>query len=322
MMQCRSMEPVATPLATAARPARPLGLVAVAGAALVWGLSAVIIKLVSTTGLVASVYRLWLAVPFLWAAPVFVPALRRRLDRPWLAASVVGGALFALHQVLFFTSLKLTSVATVSIIGALQPALVLGVAGPWFGERPSPRAIVWSLVAIGGAGVVVWGSAGTPAWSAWGDALAVANLFAFTAYFLASKQARHGVGAVEYLVGMTTVAALIVLAVAVATGEELGSPRGRDWPLLLFLALVPGTLGHFLANWAHPHVPALVVSVMLLGVPVVAAVGAAVFLGEALTLAQAAGGAIVLVAIGIVMRERPAASAEALAAGAPAPGVR
>jgi hypothetical protein len=63
----------------------------------------VIIKVVSTTGLVASFYRRWFAIPVLWALPVLLPGLRRRFDRSWLAASLVGGGLLAVHQVLFFT---------------------------------------------------------------------------------------------------------------------------------------------------------------------------------------------------------------------------
>jgi len=303
-------------LSAGVRPMRALALAAIAGSAIVWGCSSVIIKLVSTSGLVASFYRLWLAMPLLWLLPVVMPGMRRRLTRAWLVASLAGGALFALHQVLFFSSLKLTSVANVSIIGALQPALVLVVAGPWFGERASARALIWSLVAVAGTAIVVVGSAGTPGWSLRGDGLAVANLFAFTAYFLASKRVRTGVGTAEYLLGLTTVAGIIMLAVALASGEHLGSPQGADWALLVFLALVPGTLGHFLMNWAHPHVPALVVSVMLLAVPVLAAVGAAAFLHEPINLTQAVGGAIVLGAIATIVYERPEADAEELAASA------
>lgn len=308
--------PAAVGLSAAGRPVRALAVTAVAGSALVWGCSSVIIKLISTTGLVASFYRLWIPLPLLWFLPLAMPRLRARLTRAWLAAAVAGGALFALHQILFFTSLKLTSVTNVSIIGALQPALVLIVAGPWFGERVTARALFWSFVAVAGTVVVVVGSAGTPGWSLRGDVLAVANLFAFTAYFLVSKHVRAGVDTAEYLIGMSTVAALLMTVVAVAAGEHLDSPRGNDWALLIFLALVPGTLGHFLVNWAHPHVAALVVSVMLLAVPVFAAVGAATFLDEPLNLTQIAGGTIVLVAIGTIVYERPAADAEELAASA------
>lgn len=206
-----------------------------------------------------------------------------------------------MHQILFFNSLKMTSVVNVAVIGALQPALVLLVAGRMFGEPVTRRALACSLVAVAGTVLVVTGSAGTPHWSASGDIVAGANLFAFTAYFLASKRYRLTVSAIPYVVGLTTVAAPFVLAVALLTGQNLASPHGYDWLMLVFLALFPGTLGHLLTNWAHSHVSALVMSVMFLAVPVISAAGAAALLGESLNGVQIAGGAIVLAAIGTLV---------------------
>ena len=152
---------------TAAPGTKLLALVAVAAVVAIWGLSGIAIKLTSTTGLVASFYRLWFAMPLLWSVAAGVPSIRRRLDREWLGACLVGGVLFGLHQILFFTSIKLTSVANVTIIGALQPALVLLFAGRMFRERVTLSAVAWSFLALGGTVLVVIGSAGTPAWTRW-----------------------------------------------------------------------------------------------------------------------------------------------------------
>jgi len=168
-------------------------------------------------------------------------------------------------------------------------------------------------VAVAGTALVVLGASGTPGWSPLGDLVAVGNLFAFTAYFLASKQIRARAGTTEYLIGMTTVAAVIVLAVAVVTGQRLASPHGWDWPILICLAILPGTVGHFLVNWAHPHTSAFMVSIMFLAVPVISCVSAAVFLGETLNAAQLGGGVVVLVAVGAVVAAAPRAAAEELA---------
>lgn len=296
------------------RSLRPLALLAVAGAVVTWGLSGVVIKLVSTSGIVASVYRLNFALPLLWLTTLSRPAMRRSLSARWAVASLAGGVLFAAHQLFFFNALKLTSVANVAIIGALQPVPVLLVAGPWFGERPTASAVGWSSLALLGALLVVVGSKGTPSWSLHGDALAVINLGAFTAYFLVSKHFRSDVGAGEYVVGMSTVAAVIVTALAVLTGEDLASPHGSDWAWLLFLAIVPGTIGHLLSNWAHPHLSAFLISVMLLAVPVIAALAAAVFLAEPVNALQALGGTIVLGAIGVLVTwNRRGAESEELA---------
>jgi drug/metabolite transporter (DMT)-like permease len=293
---------------------RTLAVLALGAAIVMWGLNTVAIKAISPGGLVVALYRLWFAIPLLWLTAA-APSVRGRLDAAWLRASIVGGLLFAVHQVLFFTSLKLTTVANVAIIGALQPALVLLLAGPMFGERVTPRSLGWSLAAFVGTGLVILGAIGAPAWSPAGDGVAGLNLFAFTAYFLASKRFREQVPAWEYVVGMTTVSGVVILAVALATGQDLGSPTGWEWAVIAGIAIFPGTLGHVLMNWSLAHVSAFAASMLMLAIPLVAAVAAVAFLGETIGALQIAGAAVVLVAIGNVVRStsRPAALAESAA---------
>ena len=83
---------------TAAAGTRLLALAAVATVVVIWGFSGIAIKLTSTTGLVASFYRLWFAIPLLWGVAAGVPSIRRRIDREWLGACLVGGVLFGLHR--------------------------------------------------------------------------------------------------------------------------------------------------------------------------------------------------------------------------------
>ena len=107
-----------------------LGVGALIVTVCLWGLSAVAIKSVSTNGVVTAMYRLWFAIQFLWLS-MLAPSLRSRLDRRWLRASIIGGTIFGIHQIFFFTSLNLTSVANVTIIGALQ-LISFGVIGTQF----------------------------------------------------------------------------------------------------------------------------------------------------------------------------------------------
>jgi drug/metabolite transporter (DMT)-like permease len=319
---------------------RGLALAAVTVTVLLWGSSGVLIKLASTTGLVTALYRLWFAIPLLWSTAA-APSVRARLDRDWLRGSLVGGTLFAGHQMLFFSGLKLTTVTDINTIGALQPVLVLWVAGSLFGERATARAAGWSLaavvgaalvllvaaplfgepvsrsaigwaaIAVAGTGLVVVGSHGSPGWSPLGDAIAVVNLFAFTAYFLASKRIRERTDAWTYVLGMTTVAGIVMLGACLATRQDLGSPHRSDWIILAAIAVLPGTLGHVLMNWAHAYVSAFAISMMLLGVPVVGAFAAAAVLGEPITLLQVVGGALVLIAIAnVVLGMDPRAAGE------------
>jgi len=299
-------------------PLQRRALAAVAIAVLTWGCSNVMIKAVPVNGFVASFYRLWFSIPLLWLLPLAQRRTRRMWRRDWVTGSLIGGSLFALHQVLFFNALKQTTVANVALIGALQPLLVLAVAGRWFGEHVAPRTVGWAVLALAGVVLVVAGASGLPGWSVGGDLLAIGNLVAFTAYFLASKRIRRRNAAIDYLIGMTTVAGVIMLGICLATGQPLSSPRGSEWLVLLTLAMVPGTLGHFLINWAHVHTSAFVVSILMLGVPLIACAGAAILLDERMTALQASGAAVALAAIAALLATQPRRRAEDLAQSAAA----
>lgn len=291
-----------------------LGMGAVVTTALLWGLSAVAIKAVSTSGLIAALYRLWFAIPPMLLT-LLLPRVRRRLDRRWLQASLVGGLLFSLHQALYFVSLKLTAVTDVTIIGALQPALVLLLSGPLFGEPATRRSIMWSAIAFSGTSLVVLGAEHAQPSSFVGDGLAFLNLFAFTSYFLASKRFRERTHAWDYVVGMTTVSGLVIATLVLVTGQELGDPTPAEWLTLAWLALMPGTLGHVLTNWAHRYVAAFVSSMVLLAVPVISAGAAWTLIGERIHALQVAGGAIVLLSIAVIVSSTGRREAEVIAEG-------
>jgi len=278
------------------------GMAAAMVAVIAWGFGGVLVKLIAMEGLALAFLRLWLG--FLVMLPVIVLA-RRRLSWEVLRRSAPGGLLLGLDVTLFFSALKLTSVANATLIGALQPALVLVVAGPWFGERVGVREVGWTLAAVAGAVVVIAGSSGTPAWSPLGDLLAVGALLTFTGYFLVTKRARQTVDTLGYMTGVMLAGALVATPLALASGQDLRPPRAVDWLWLALFVLVPGASGHILMSWAQRYVDVSVTSLLTVGMPVVAAVAALALLGEPLTVPQVLGGLVVLVAITAILR-RPA----------------
>ena len=168
------------------------------------------------------------------------------------------------------------------------------------GEQVTRRALVCSTLAIAGVVVVVIAGGSSGNRSTAGDLLAVLNLVSWAAFFLVTKRARSGIGTLEYLAAMTLVAALTVTPIALLTGQDFGSVHGVGWLWLVLLVLIPGAAGHGLMTWAHAHVDVTTSSVLVLGEPVLATLGAAVFLGESVNGVQL---------IGIGRRDRRARSA-------------
>lgn len=306
---------VAAPTPAAAQ--RPgLGVLAASTAVVVWGASSVVIKQIEgLNGLGVGFYRLWIGMVL--TVGLFT-ATGGRVTKRLVRLSLVGGIAFLADIVLFFSAVQATSVANATVLGALQPILVLAIAGPLFGERPHLSDGIWSVVAISGAAVVVFGGDAGGATSRHGDLLALAALLAWTWYFVASKTARGQLGSFEYLTGLSIVAAVGVVPMPFLLGQPLGTPDARGWALLTFLAVVNGALGHFLMNWSHAHVPLVAVSLLTLAIPVVAAATAWLFIDEPLVALQVMGMSVVVVALGVVSirsaRRQPVTSEAEVAA--------
>jgi drug/metabolite transporter (DMT)-like permease len=278
---------------------RPVaGTLAVLFAVTVWGGMAVVIRKVDQIdGLIVAFHRLWIGAV---ATLVIFYATGRRLSLGSFRLSLLGGLAFGADIVLFFSALKNTTVANATMVGALQPALVLLVAGPMFGEPATAAIIGWSLAAIVGVVIVVYGSSGAPVWSLTGDLLAVGALLAWTIYFVASKRVSTKIAPFEYLTAMLVIAAAVVTPIALLSGQRIDPGGPGQWAWIAALAIGSGGVGHLLVNWAHAHVDLSVMSLLTLAIPVVAVISAVIFLDETVEWVQIFGMAVVLAAVGVV----------------------
>lgn len=283
---------MATPPATGVRSSRA-GAVAVLSAVAIWSVTNSFIKLSTQPALAFALYRLWLGAALLLAITL---ATGRRLTWPMVRASASGGALLCLEIAFFFSAMKHTSIADATMISALQPALVLLVAGRLFGERVTARDVGWTVVSLVGVALVAVGSSGTPVWSLRGDVFAACSLVAWTAYFLVSKRARASVPALEYMSIVMATAALLMTPLAVLSREPLGGVGVEDL-VLLVVFVVGASAGHVLVAWAHAHVDVSISSLLMLAQPVLASVAALAILGEPLRPLMIVGGAIVVGAL-------------------------
>ncbi len=284
------------PIGGAKRPG--LGMLSATAAVVVWGASSVAIKQVhGLTGLGVACYRIWLGA--IVVTIVFL-ASGGRLSKRMLRLSLFGGLTFSADLVLFFVAVQETSIANATVIGALQPLLVLAVSSRLFGERAHAAEIGWGAVAVVGTVIVVLGGDGGGANSGLGDVLAIGALVSWTAYFVFTKTARQELTAFEYLTGMAIVAAVAIVPLPLIFEGTLRATDGNGWLIIAYLTIVNGLLGHFLMAFSHGHVTLLTVSLLTLGIPVFAAAGAALWIDEPLTPVQVGGMAVVLAALALV----------------------
>lgn len=270
-------------------------LVAVAA----WGLSGVIAKGVDMSGIALGAYRFTMYAVFVG---LFMAARGQRLTLRIMRLSMWGGLALGLDVALFFSAVKLTTVANATVIGSMQPIVVSVVAYKLFGERIARRDILLAAVALAAVVVVVMGAGESPGWSLRGDILAVGAVFVWAGYFVFSKQAKGLMSPGEYTLGAALWAGLSNFVMGVLFAQDLSWPTAESWIGLAVLAFGAGLLGHQLMNWAIQQIPLWLSSTLTLLIPVVSASAAWIFLDESLDAAQVVAMAVVLGALaGIVM---------------------
>ena len=279
-------------------PVNPLGVGAAGIAVTAWGLSTVVVKSIDLGSLAIGVYRFTV---YSLVLAVFLAIRRNPLTLRVLRESMWGGIALGADIALFFSAVKLTSIANATVIGSLQPVVIAIVASRLFGERISTRSIGLGLVALVGALAVVLSAADDAGSSLSGDLLAVGALLSWAAYFVFSRQAKQKISPQEYTTGASVWTALINLPLALLFGQDLSWPNTSTWIWLLALTFGSGLLGHTMMNWSIQQIPLWISSTFTLAIPVVSAIAAWLWLDEPLTTVQVIAMGVVLAALaGIV----------------------
>lgn len=304
-------EPRAQPAAEGRTGGRSTAMVAglaMVAVVLAWGMGPPISKLITAPALVSAFSRLWLSVPVLLC---WLYASGHRLSWRLLRLTAPAGLLFGINMCFVFSAFHHASIATLSVMSALQPGLVLVVAGPFLGERPTAWHRGWTAVGIAGAVLVILGAGSAVRSSPLGIALSAGALFSFTAYFLITRVARakasEPIDAIEWMAGVTIFSALTVTPLTLATSgrADFAQLAGRDWLWLAWAVLITGIVGHVLMAWVLRHIDASKASLYVLSMNVVAVTAAWPIHHEPITVVQGLGGVVVLGAVAAVI-SRPA----------------
>ena len=263
------------------------GVPAAAIAMVGWAASGVISKGIDELGALSVVFwRMWI-----YAAIVLLFLRLRGTPLRWSSIKVGmrGGLALGADVMLFFTSIRLTTVANATVVGSCQPIFMLLIAGRLFGERP--RHVDWALagVALSGVAIVMFGSSGLPEWSPAGDLLSVLTLVAWTLYFVFSKLSRDQIDSAQYTGATALVSALIATPFAVFSGQVFDMPSSTAWLWLVILSIGPGFTSHMLMNWSIRGITAALSSTLTLAIPIAATLMAWLFLGEAVVMIQMLG---------------------------------
>lgn len=237
-------------------------------------------------------------------------SLRALPARSWALVSL-SGVFLALHFATWITSLEYTTVTNSAVFVSASPIFVALISGFVLRERIGSLTWVGLLVAIAGSVVIAVGDSCTApggcstltGGSLLGDSLALAGAAAVAVYLVIGRRLRQSLDLTPYITLTYGAAAITLLLICLATATPLTGYPPLSYLWLILLALVPQTIGHTSFNWALKHLPATFVSVVTLGEPILSTLLALLILGETPTPIKVVGGVVVLLGIGLVVRQ-------------------
>lgn len=274
--------------------------------------SAVFVRLANAPSSITAFYRLFLAALILF--PFLLLNKRSRYEllflskKQWLFG-ILSGLFLALHYVLWFESLRYTSVASSTVIVTLQP--LFSIAGGYFlfKERLNKGSIIGCFIAIIGCMIIGWGDFQVSNQALFGDLLAFMAAGIITIYFFIGQYLRKNLSVVPYsMLGYASSALFLAIYAFSQRVSFLHYPI-KTWQTFVGLAFVATILGQLIFNWLLKWLSTTFISMSILGETIGASFLSYLILNEAISVQQGIGIGTILVGIAIfLLNTKPKAS--------------
>lgn len=253
-------------------------------------------------------HRFLLAVPLYWAIAATLPRSsapegneQPRSVRDFLLIGMAGVYLAA-DVAVWHYSIQMTTVANSTLLANVAPVFV--VLGGWllFRTRVTGTYMIGLAAAMAGVFILSQASLSLSRDHFIGDLLGILTAVFYAAYQMAVERLRRRFSTLTIMKYGIPASALVMLPIAIASGDDLYPVTLAGWGFLIALAAGPQVFGQGLIAWALAHLPVAFASVSLLVQPVTAALVAWALFDERIGIQQGIGAVIVLAGIMLARR--------------------
>ena len=269
--------------------------------------SAIFVKLAEAPSGIIALYRL------LFTLLILIPALLLRqkeraqlihLTARQVKLAVISGALLAVHWVMWFESLRYTSVASSTVLVSLQPLFSILYGAVLFHERVSKSGMAGVFLAIAGSFIIGWGDFQISGAAFWGDVLSFVSAGVISLHFLFGQILRKELDVLPYTTVCYSASTLCLAVYALLTGQSFTGYSLQTWGCFLGLALFATVGGQCVFNLLLKYLPASAVTMGILGEPVGTILLAFIIFGEKILLQQGIGMLCILGGLWIFFRKK------------------
>ncbi len=276
-----------------------IGLIAISFAS-------IFIKLCDAPSLVIAAYRLGIAsIFYIGFTRIRYGPILSVYSKSQLKIVLLSGVFLTIHFATWITSLKFTSVASSVVLVESGPIFVAIGSYIFLREKPSKLMLLGILMAFIGTIIVSVHDFSLDKNSLVGNLLAIAGAIGVAGYLLAGRKLRASIDTFRYVTMVYSVAAILLILLAIMSGNSLVGYTSKTYLLLFAIAMIPQVIGHTSLNWALKYFSATAVAVIILGEPIGASILALVILGETLSAVKIIGGFIILTGVIIAILSEP-----------------
>lgn len=251
---------------------------------------------------VIAMYRLYLTnllmLPLIWK---YRKELFSLTPKQW-GGLVLSGILLGLHFLLWMSSLRLTTVASSTVILTLEPILVMIGSFFLFGAKINRAMLAGMILALIGSIAIGSGDFKLSGTALHGDILSLLGTVAVAGHMLVGKQLVSTMSSFVYNFLVFFIAATTLAGYNAVQGFAFTGYAPKEWGIFLLLAIIPTLFGHYLFNWLMKFISAAAVSMAVLGEPVFASLLAWLLLKESMTGIQLVAGVAILCGVWIFIR--------------------
>ena len=259
-------------------------------------LSSIFVKYSTAPSAVTASFRLLWTVLFLTPVVLGRKSVRRellQLPGKLVLLSCLSGLFLAIHFVLWFESLRHTSVASSTTIVCTEVIWVCLGFCLFLKGRLSIQAIAAIAVTLAGSGLIALADSGSGS-QFYGDVLALLAAIAVAVYTLIGRVVRSRASTTVYTYMVYTACATVLAATCAIQGYCLFAYGPSPVIVGALLAIFSTILGHSIFSWCLKYFSPSFVSASKLCEPVAAAMMAAFLFGEIPVPLQLLGGALIL----------------------------
>ena len=225
------------------------------------------------------------------------PRLRREDALPMFLSSLAGITVYYFCE---YNGIQRTSTVSASLILAAIPVLTLGAEALFTRARLRPTQALGAFLSLAGVGLITLSSSQEGTDSLAGVLFIFGASLVWVAYIFLSRRLRQRYSSLAMNAWQAVLAALTLLPAALGEGFDPGAVSWDGWASAAVLALVCSALCYYLYGNALTALSPLASAIFINLIPLTTMVAGVIFLGETLTLATLAGGALIIGSIFLV----------------------